>query len=385
MRFFDYIDQDRIVFEAAAAEAVIAEVERRRATRVFVVSTRSLTKSTQVQDIISMLGAVCVGHSDLIEAHVPLPLVAKLAQIIGSARPDLVVVIGGGSAIDSVKIATLALTHGLSSEGELLRHTAAQIGSSDKLPPYRTIATPTTLSGAEFGVIGGGVDPESGIKHMFRAPYFCAATVIYDPHLATLTPPWLWLSTGMRAVDHAVEGILSPDANPFSDGTALHGLRQLALGLPNSKLNPEDWRARSEGQMGVWLAAAGLGRVRYGASHGIGHQLGALAGVPHGYTSCVLLPAVLAYNFAVVGNRYAEISSALGGAGKNAVAVVAEFVARLDLPRNLHDLKVERSLLPKIAQSSLANPFVQVNPRTIATVEEAMQILEMAWDGKYEA
>lgn len=220
---------------------------------------------------------------------------------------------------------------------------------------------------------------------MFRAPYFCAATVIYDPHLATLTPPWLWLSTGMRAVDHAVEGFLSPDANPFSDGTALHGLRQLALGLPNSKLNPEDWRARSEGQMGVWLAAAGIGRVRYGASHGIGHQLGALAGVPHGYTSCVLLPAVLAYNFAVAGNRYAEISSALGGADESAVAVVAEFVARLGLPRNLQDLKVDRSLLPKIAQSSLANPFVQANPRAMTTAEEAMQILEMAWDGKHQA
>jgi alcohol dehydrogenase class IV len=383
MRVFDYIDQNRIVFEAGSAEAVIAEIARRNVKRVFVVSARSLTASTQLQDIIAALRTAFVGHSDLIEAHVPLPLVLKLSQVIGQANPDLVLVVGGGSAIDSVKIATLALAHDLTSVSELLSHTGTRIGSSDKSPPYRTIAVPTTLSGAEFGIIGGGVDPDSGIKHLFRAPYFCAATVIYDPYLATHTPAWLWLSTGMRAVDHAVEAFLSPDANPFSDGTALHGLRQLARGLPNSKQNPEDWRARSEGQMGVWLAAASLGRVRYGASHGIGHQLGAVAAVPHGYTSCVLLPAVLTYNSEVVGNRYDDITGALGISGESAPSAVAKLVAGLELPRNLRDLNVDRSLLPKIAQTSLTNLFVQANPRPVRTVEDAMQILDLAWNGLY--
>jgi maleylacetate reductase len=382
MRVFDCLNQDRVVFEARVAAAVSAEVARRNVQRVFIVSARSLSQTQDLRDIIAALGPKFVGHSDLIEPHVPLPAVIELSKIIGHANPDLVVVVGGGGAIDSVKLATLALAEGITSARGMMNHTAALIGISERPAPYRTIAIPTTLSGAEFSLNSGGVDTETEIKHLFRAPYFCAATVIYDPYLASRTPLWLWLSTGMRAVDHAVEGFLSPDANPFTDGAELYGLRYLARALPRSKQQPLDWRARSDGQMGCWLAAAGIGRLRYGASHGLGHQLGALTHVPHGHISCVLLPAVLAYNESVCASKYGDLATALGKPNASAPSAVAHLIAELELPAGIRDLKVDKALLPVIARSSLGNPFVMANPRPVATVEDAMQILDEAWLGQ---
>ena len=118
-----------------------------------------------------------------------------------------------------------------------------------------------------------------------------------DPRASVHTPEWLFLSTGIRAVDHAVEDICSVNGQPISEGASYHALRLLGKGLPAVKADPADLDARLDCQIGAWMSMVGSQTgVSKGASHGIGHVLGGTAGVPHGYTSCVMLPHVLRFN-----------------------------------------------------------------------------------------
>jgi alcohol dehydrogenase class IV len=117
-----------------------------------------------------------------------------------------------------------------------------------------------------------------------------------DPAITVHTPEWLWLSTGIRAVDHCVEGICSAEANPYADAQALHGLSLLTRGLPRVKADPADIEARLDCQIGSWLSMGPLASgVPMGASHGIGYVLGAAFDIPHGHTSCIM-PAVMRWN-----------------------------------------------------------------------------------------
>ena len=140
-----------------------------------------------------------------------------------------------------------------------------------------------------------------------------------DPAVTRHTPMWLFLSTGIRAVDHCVEGICSNEASPYGDASALHGLSLLARGLPRVKADPADLAARLDCQIGSWLSMAPLAAgVPMGASHGIGYVLGAVFDIPHGHTSCIMLPSVMRWNKSANADRQAMVAAAMGHPGKDA-------------------------------------------------------------------
>ncbi len=377
--------QPRVLYGTDIRTALPNLVAERGWTRVLPVVTPSLAPSPLVTDALETLGASALKGFTRVKAHTPFDVVLDLAARIRDAQADAVVVIGGGSAIDAVKIAALAAGAGISDPAGLLalRAVPDAAGVLHPSPGNRTgvaiIAVPTTLSGAEFGLIGGATEVEKGIKHLYRADTLAPDIVVYDPALALATPLDLWLSTGVRSIDHAVETVLSRDANPFTDALALHALTLLRQGLGAAKRHPADARARHEGQLGNWLAASGIGRVRYGASHGIGHQLGAVAGVPHGITSCVLLPAVLAFNEAFAPDRDQAIAAAFDRPGTPAAQAVRDFIASLGLPVRIADLGVARTDLTRIAETSLGNAFVRANLRPVAGAADLKAILEAAW------
>src|SRR5260370_28436052 len=151
--------------------------------------------------------------------------------------------------------------------------------------------------------------------------------VILDPAVTVSTPEWLWLSTGIRAVDQAVEDVCSTNRQPMSDGASLHALRLLSRGLRACKADPADLAARLNCQLGAWMSMVGSQNgVAKGASHGIGHVLGGTAAVPHGYTSCVMLPHVLCFNKAVNAERQTWVADALGRPGEDAGDAVAALI-----------------------------------------------------------
>jgi len=246
-------------------------------------------------------------------------------------------------------------------------------------PSVRQISVPTTLSGGEFSAIAGVTDERTKVKELLRHPRIVPSAVILDPAISVHTPEWLWLSTGIRAVDHCVEGVCSNEAHPYGDAQALKGLALLSRGLPGVKANPLDLTARLDCQIGTWLSMGPLASgVPMGASHGIGYVLGAEFGIPHGYTSCVMLPAVMRWNSSVNADRQAAISIAMSQGGTDAGDVLDTLIGGLGLPRSLSAVKIGRDNFQRIAEKAMSTPWVPRNPRRIDGPEQVREILELA-------
>jgi len=375
MGSYAYLPLERVVFGQPAVPAVAEEVTRIGARRVFVVCSRSLSRNTAViREMANALGPKYAGLFDECVAHTPWPSVIAAADAVRAADPDLILTVGGGTPIDTVKILQICLAHGAKRVEDLDTLRAATRPS-----PVRQVAVPTTLSGAEFSNLGGGTDPRTRIKHSFTGTDIGPRSVILDPAITLHTPEWLWLSTGIRGVDHAVEALCSVDAHPYCDGLALHALRLFAEGLPRTKAAPEDLAARLLCQQASWLAASTIARVNYGASHGIGHALGATADVPHGHTSCIMLPHVLRYNEPATVAKQKLIAEALGKLGAAAADAVSDLVRALGQPATLREAGVKREQLAAVAAAAIKNRWVLANPRPIRSAADVMRLLEAAW------
>jgi maleylacetate reductase len=249
-----------------------------------------------------------------------------------------------------------------------------------KPPGVRMIAIPTTLSAGEFSAGAGCTDTQRHVKESFSHPQMVPRTVILDPAASRPTPEWLFLSTGIRAVDHAVEDICSVNGQPISEGAAFHALRLLGKGLPAVKADPADLDARLDCQIGAWMSMVGSQTgVSKGASHGIGHVLGGTADVPHGYTSCIMLPHVLRFNHQVNAGQQARVSEALGRQGEPAADAVSALISGLGLPTRLRDVGVKEDQLDLIAENSMHDRWIHTNPRKIDGPGIIRKLLDAAW------
>ncbi|HEX9184388.1 MAG TPA: iron-containing alcohol dehydrogenase, partial [Burkholderiales bacterium] len=198
MASYAYLPLERVVFAQPAAEAAAAEASRIGAQRVFIVSSKTLSRQTPVvSGIAGALGARYAGRFDECMAHTPWPSVVAAADAVRAARPDLILTVGGGTPIDTVKILQICLAHGVV-QPEQLDALHASVGPDGrrvdpqiKPSPVRQVAVPTTLSGAEFSNLGGGTDPRTRIKHSFTGADIGARSVILDPAITVHTPHWL--------------------------------------------------------------------------------------------------------------------------------------------------------------------------------------------------
>lgn len=383
---FNYLAIDSVHFGTPAAEALQTEAAQRGAQRIVVVTSKSLNRKTDaVTEALSRIQPQVVGLYDACVEHTPRETVIAVADLLRSTQADLVVSIGGGTVIDTVKVALVALAEGLTRTEQLddwhqrMAPDGTRVVPQPRTPPCRQIAVPTTLSGAEFSDLGGSTDTRHGTKQGYTGTFIGPAAVILDPRITVHTPDRLWLSTGVRAVDHAVEALCSINAQPLIDATSVRALALLGRSLKRYATQRDDLAARLDGQMGAWLAATSIRRTDYGASHGLGHALGADAGVPHGITSCVLLPTVMRHNAEVCGRQMAEIATALGDAGRPAADQVEALIANLGLPTRLSQLGIDRARLPIIASKGMANPWVHTNPRKIDSAATLQALLEQAW------
>jgi maleylacetate reductase len=382
----EFLAQDRVIWGEPAPQAALAEAHRRGARRVFIVTSRTLNRSTDaIGQIRQALGERCVGVFDECREHTPRDSVIACAEAARAANPDLILTVGGGTAIDTVKVMLIAMAHGLTRADELsdyhLRVNAdgTRHVPQIKPPPYRQVVVSTTLSAAEFSNLGGCTDPARRIKDGYTGREIGAAAVILDPAITVHTPQWLWLSTGVRAIDHAIEGICSVEPSPLVEATSLQALTLLGRSLARTRTDGADLQARLECLQGAWLSGFGIYRTPYGASHGIGHSLGAVTGMSHGYTSCVMLPHVMRWNRPNTQSAQARIAQALGRPDGDAAEAVAELVAALGLPTRLRDQGVRREDFPVIARGAMTNLWVRTNPRPIRGEDDVIELLEAAW------
>jgi maleylacetate reductase len=380
-------NMEAVTFGRPAAEAVAEEARRCEAERVFLMVSGTLNRATdEIAKLRRALGNRCAGVFDHMPPHTPRHAVIEAAAMAREAGADLIATIGGGSVTDGAKAVQLCLANDIRTAEALddYRPVAGPDGAVGppphcKAPTVRQITVPTTLSAGEFSAISGVTDERRKVKELFRHPLVIPRAVMLDPAITVHTPEWLFLSTGIRAVDHCVEGICSAEANPFADAQALHGLSLLTRGLPRVKADPGDIEARLDCQIGAWLSMGPLASgVPMGASHGIGYVLGAVFDIPHGHTSCVMLPAVMRWNKAVNAERQTLVAAAMGHPGEDAGDVLDAFIAGLGMPRSLGAVKIGPESFDRMAEQAMGTPWVPRNPRPIAGPAQVREILELA-------
>ena len=316
-----FLPTERVHFGAGSLQKI--EEEARAKDRAFVVTGRSLSENTNlVRRVEEILGGKHAGTFARMSEHTPGSSVKEAArQARGS---DLLVSVGGGSVVDGTKAV------------------ARELG-------YPThVAVPTTLSGAEWAHRVGVTDEATGRKGGFADPRAVPQVVVLDPETTLFTPEKLWLSTGIRALDHAVEGLLYGGEHPVTDVTGAEGASRLLAYLPRSREDPDDVGVRGELQVAAWLAYFGPFNTPMGLSHALGRRIGASYGVPHGYTSCVTLaPSLAAERSRVPEDRWRRLEGALGGDPAERIAVL---VQELGLPGRLRDVGVPEEDLEYIAR-----------------------------------
>src|SRR5437764_6495381 len=378
---------ESVVYGRPFAEAVTEAVDRSGANAVFLLASGTLDRDTDMVDQIRRaIGNRLAGVHARISAHTPRTDVVNAANAARAAGADLLLTLGGGSVTDAAKMVAFCLGNGVTDPARLddYRARVSADGKIDrpeaKPPSVRTVAIPTTLSAGEYTASAGCTDTARQVKESYSQPLMMPKSVILDPRATMHTPEWLFLSTGIRAVDHAVEDICSPECQPISEGASYHALKLLGRGLAGVKSDPLDLHARLEAQLGAWMSMVGSQTgVPKGASHGIGHVLGGTAHVPHGYTSCVMLPHVLRFNYAVNAERQLLVSEALGRPGELAADVVAALIAGLGLPMRLRDVGVKEEQLDRIAELSMHDRWIHTNPRKIAGPPVVRELLDAAW------
>ncbi|OAG43617.1 hypothetical protein AYO21_02203 [Fonsecaea monophora] len=389
---------------------VSKHVDRLAKKRVFLVVSGSLAKHTDcVTRLKDALGDKLAGINVGFPSHTPWTHVLKLAEEINA---DIVVTCGGGSITDGVKLAGLSLANGLTSLHALGAMSdklkAAMLHDIDykyvtdsdppdvHAPPFTMINVPTTLSAGEYSPYAGGIDATDGVKKIFVHQGLFADVVILDPELAANSPEWVWMSSGVRAIDHCVElmGSLNPAIEKETDEAAEKGLVLLVRGLLKLRREPQDREARLETQFGSVLAMDGLCRgVHLGASHAIGHELGTM-NVAHGHTSCVLCPTVMKYNASVNGHRQQRALNALWSdpyiretletrcnltqSSTDLGDVLDALFRQFGMPRTLKEVGVEgQEKLTDLARKCLEDPWCRTNPIPLVTEEQVMKILKL--------
>lgn len=376
---------ERIVHGRPAAQVVAEEAARLGKTRVFLTTSRSLARADALPaKIADALGPSYAGVFAEISAHSPRACVLAGAAAARAVGADLMVAVGGGSVVDATKAMLVCLWEGVETETAL----GALIGrrSPDPSRPLpnavakiRMLAVPTMFSAAEFTWYAGLTDPARSVKEGFGHPLMIPQVVVLDPAATLETPLPLLRSTGMKAVDHAVEWGSGIDKSPLAEAVSAKALQLLWTGLPKLGGPADDLALRMDCQFGMWLSIySSVTGGAVGASHAIGHVLGGL-GAPHGHTTGVMLPAVLKWNAPVNGADQARLAAAIGCGRRDLAGVIGDLARTLDVPTRLRDLGIRQDQLDEIVAKSLSERGLRTNPRPVTSAAEVREILALAW------
>jgi alcohol dehydrogenase class IV len=332
---------ERVIYGPGKIRELGADLERRGLSRALVVTT--LAGFPFLDQVTSAMGSRCAGVFGGIVQHVPRGTVNALEAEIDRVNADALVSFGGGSPIDSCKVAIYGMLNRTAPGKRELVH----------------IAVPTTLSAAEYTSAGGVTDESTLVKGGVYDARVAPRTVIADPLLCMDTPDWLWVTTGMRALDHAIECAYAIRHQPISDVLASKAIALLVEHLQASIQTKGDQSAAHRGHCltASWFSIFGAMNTRFGLSHLLGHQIGPRWNVPHGVTSCITLPHAMRFMAELAANRFGPIAEGFGipfdphNPKPGALACAdrtAEFIARFDVPRTLKAAGVPREEIGQI-------------------------------------
>jgi maleylacetate reductase len=301
------------------------------------------------------LGPLLVTEFNGVAPHVPLDAVHTAVALATEHRVDLVLALGGGSAI------------GL---GKAIVYDAAST-----LP---LVAIPTTYAGSEMTPVLGTTDTSLGRKRTVRDPRVLPAVAIYDVDLTLDLPPAISASTGINALAHCVEAVYSRTTNPLIPPLALDAVGRIARALPRCVAEGKDRDARHEMLVAAFLAGFCLAHAGMALHHGLCHVLGGRLGIPHGVANGIMLPHVVRYNGDVAAAQLDGVRRAMG-VDTEAAQGIADLVASVGLPQRLRDVGVAESDLAAVAEDAMHSPAVRANPKPISDSRQVLEVLRSAW------
>ncbi|KAL4780710.1 alcohol dehydrogenase [Aspergillus varians] len=381
-------------------------VDTFHAQRVYVICSGSLAKNTDSLDrlaqTLAKVKVSIVGRRIGMKSHTLWSEVLEITADARACSAELILTLGGGTLTDGAKVVSFALANKAKTFEDLETLCLGPNQEPASANPFPSsvsiVSVPTTLSAGEYSNFAGATNDQTRRKHSFQTPLRGPQLIVLDPQLvASSTPESVWLSTGVRAVDHCVETFCAiKGTTEDTDALALKALANLVPGLVRCRHDPkgEDLDARLTCQLGSAdaMAACTGGRIELGASHGIGHQLGPL-GVGHGETSCILLPAVCKYNARYNANNDRQsrlrdfllrqpivvqvaASRGLQTEGTDLGDVLDAIFRELGMPRSLAEVGVGRDQLDGLAANSLLDRWCRSNPVPLTEKAQVLEILE---------
>ena len=391
---FDPTVPSRIVFGNGKVDFLKEEVRKLGGKRVLVLSGKTVAEKTDsVRRVNDALGDMSVGVYSNLPQRAPLASAVEAANLAVAQGVDTLVGVGGSTISDASRMIAVLMTEGITTEAQL-----RQLGEDQDMmlspnlegkPLPLQVSIPTTLSAGEFNMGGGNVlDDQAGHKIRVRSPRLYADLIMLDAVMTKGTPDWLWLSTGVKALDHCIERLYTTGNQPAIDAPILAAAEMIFTHLPKSRESDNDPEARLQCLVAAWMSMMGAPNFATGLSHAIGHIIGVHYSVGHGYTSCVTQPYVMEFNRPVSAAKQALLARSAGldtcglsdeAAAEAAARAVDDFVLRLGMPHRLRELEIPEEDLPKIAELVLTDGGCRNNPVPITSSEQVMEVLRAAF------
>ena len=340
-----------------------------------------------IEPVRDALGDRYRGIYDSVESHVPIDNVERAITVADEHDTDLLVSVGGGSAHDTAKAISIMRAEGGNPHDYKVTRQDNELVAPE-LPASKTpiVAVPTTLSAAELNGAAAITDAETGEKMIVTDEKATPKAAIYDPELGIHTPTSIIAATGMNAIDHTVEMVYSRHHTPFTDATALRGLRMLREGLPKTIEEEENLKARETVLAGSALSGFGMEKGVC-LNHAICHILGGKFGVPHGDANSIIMPHGMRFNLDATTDRQALLAEALGVSdssrseeynARQAIQEIETLRDEIGAPAKLRETTVEKDDFEVIAAEAIQDLPITNNPKSV-TEADIRDILEQAW------
>ena len=388
---YRFSGHERILHRTPAHKGLPELMEWFGYRRAYIVCSRTLnTKTDVIRRLEAALGERCVGVTDAVGEHSPLPNVLAAAREAHALDADVIVSVGGGSVMDMCKAMQLCITEQVFDRSGLLQlqmklsADGTEVIAATRTPPrIRHIAIPTTLATSEWTPVSTPIDEETHLKARFLVSDGAPHGIVYDPELLARTPLSLLLSTGIRGLDHAINTVCSTQPHPLASLLAEKAIQLFVENLPRLK-DSTDVEAFSNCQLATWYTGMGQLSVPHGFSHWMVHIVGPYAHIPHSDAACVLMLAQARWSERHAAAQHGNVLRLLGRSGSFA-DVLDGLLADLGLPRSMQDLGLSPEQVESFIQPALDHPQVtRNNLRPITTAEDLRAVLHLA-DRTYSA
>ncbi|MCF7530067.1 iron-containing alcohol dehydrogenase [Neisseria lisongii] len=363
------------------------EVARLNARKVLLITDPFLAKNGFADKIVSMLdtiGVECMVNSDVV-AEPPLSVGEELVAFARKFQIDLVIGLGGGSAIDLAKlVAALAVQSG--EVREYLNLSGSKTLEDKSLPK---IMIPTT-SGTGSEVTNISVLSLDDSKDVVAHDALLSEIVIVDPELTVSVPPAVTAATGIDALTHAIESYVSVQASPVSEALSLQAIRLISRALPQAYDCGSDQQARTDMSYGSYLAGLAFFNAGCAAVHALAYPLGGQFHVAHGDSNAVLLPYVMSYIRSSCTEKMRDIYQAMGfdisgltaeQASQKCIEALQNLVNRVNIPATLGSFGIPDEALSSLTQAATKQTrLLQRSPMPLS-VSDIENIYRSAFQG----